>query len=135
MIEIFAKHKVAANLTMVVMILAGIWAVNTIPAQLDPPQPPTSIVIEVAWPGASAEDVAGRVTKPIENQLRNIAGLRELNSRSINGYTRLVVWFHYDTDMVIALDGVKCINLGPLSKKAVSYSSPSTTKWEPFPTL
>ena len=92
---------------MVVMILAGIWAINTIPAQLDPPKPATSIVIEIIWPGAGAEDVAELLTTPIENQLRNISGLRELNSRSINGYMRVLAWFHYDTDMTIALDQVK----------------------------
>ena len=92
---------------MVVMILAGIWAINTIPAQLDPPKPATSIAIEIIWPGAGAEDVAELLTTPIENQLRNISGLRELNSRSINGYMRVLAWFHYDTDMTIALDQVK----------------------------
>jgi multidrug efflux pump subunit AcrB len=51
--------------------------------------------------------MAELVTTPIENRLRNITGLRELNSRSINGYMRILAWFHYDSDMTIALDQVK----------------------------
>jgi multidrug efflux pump subunit AcrB len=51
--------------------------------------------------------MAPLVTTPIENRLRNITGLRELNSRSINGYMRILAWFHYDSDMTIALDQVK----------------------------
>ena len=107
MIQRFARHKVAANLTMVIMLLAGVWAINTIPAQLDPPQRPTMVTVEITWPGASAEDVAELVTAPVENQLRNLTGLRELNSRSVNGYMRVLAWFHYDADMVLALDQIK----------------------------
>ncbi len=107
MIEVFAKHKVAANLTMIIMFLAGIWAFNTIPAQLDPPRKMTMVIVEMTWPGASAEDMAELVTTPVENQLRNITGLRELNSRSISGYMRLLAWFHNDADMTLALDTVK----------------------------
>jgi multidrug efflux pump subunit AcrB len=107
LIEVFAKHKVAANLTMIMMIMGGIWAFNTIPAQLDPPRKMTMITVEISWPGASAEDMAELVTTPIENQIRNTTGLRELDSRSINGYMRVLAWFHYDTDMTIALDTIK----------------------------
>ena len=97
MIEVFAKHKVAANLTMVMMIMAGIWAFQSIPAQLDPPRKMTTVIIEIVWPGASAEDMAELITSPIENQIRHTTGIRELHSRSINGYMRVMAWFHFDS--------------------------------------
>ena len=107
MIETFARHPVAANLTMVLMIMAGIWSLKGMPTQLDPPANLPLIWVEVSWRGASAEDLEMLVTAPIEQQLRNLQGLRELRSYTINGFTRISVWFDYDADRGLALDDVK----------------------------
>ncbi len=107
MIEQFARHPVAANLTMVLMLMAGIWALKGMPTQLDPPAHLPLIWLEVSWRGASAEDLETLVTTPIESQLRNLKDLRELRSYSINGYTQISVWFEYDADRSAVLDEVK----------------------------
>jgi multidrug efflux pump subunit AcrB len=106
-IRVFARHPVAANLAMVMMILAGIWALRTMPAMLDPPMNYPLVFIDVAWRGASAEDVEELITTPIEQQLRTLNGLRELQSRSTNGAMRLLARFDFDADMTMALDQVK----------------------------
>ncbi|MEM6708352.1 MAG: efflux RND transporter permease subunit [Pseudomonadota bacterium] len=107
MIAAFARHPVAANLTMIAMIMAGIWALRVMPTQLDPPAHLPYVVIEVTWEGAGAEDVEALITTPIEQQLRNLNDLRELTSRSVNGYARLVVQLDHDADVQQALDEVK----------------------------
>ena len=53
----FAQHRVAANLTMIMMTLAGIWAIRSMPSQLDPPANFPIVFVEVQWIGASAEDI------------------------------------------------------------------------------
>lgn len=45
LIRLLAEHKVAANLIMVLMILAGIWALKSLNYQLDPNQ---ELAIEVS---------------------------------------------------------------------------------------
>jgi multidrug efflux pump subunit AcrB len=35
-IDVFTRHKVAANLVMIMMILSGLWASSRINTQLDP---------------------------------------------------------------------------------------------------
>ncbi|MEM1230185.1 MAG: efflux RND transporter permease subunit [Pseudomonadota bacterium] len=107
MIDTFAKHPVAANLTMVAMILAGLWAVRVMPTQLDPPANYPFIWVEVTWEGASAEDLEALVTRPLEQALKNLPGLRELNSRSSYGQARLAVQLTYDADLMLALDQTK----------------------------
>jgi len=107
LIEIFARHKVAANLAMIMMILAGLWAIRVMPAQLDPPADFPVIFVEVQWPGASAEDVATLVTVPMEQQLRSVDRVNEIRSRTGNGATTIWVEFDYDADMAVALDQVK----------------------------
>ena len=107
MIEIFAKHRVAANLAMIMMTLAGIWAIRVMPTQLDPPMHFPMVFVEVTWVGASAEDLETLVTTPIEQQLRTLPDLNEITSSTRNGSTFINVRFEYDTDITIAFEQVK----------------------------
>lgn len=107
MIEKFAQHRVAANMVMILMILAGLWAVRSMPTMLDPPANFPLVSVQVNWVGAAAEDIEALVTTPIEQQLRTVKDLNKLNSRTVNGYTYIEAIFNYDTDMTLALDAVK----------------------------
>ena len=107
MIKLFAAHRVAANLVMIMMILAGIWAVRTMPSMLDPPTHFPNVVVEIAWQGAAAEDIETLVTTPIEQQLRTLNDLKELTSKTETGFTRIRATFKFDADMTLALDQVK----------------------------
>jgi len=107
MIKYLAEHRVAANLTMIIMLLAGIWAIRGIPSQLDPPMAIPQIWVNLSWRGASAEDVEKLITLPVEQQLKNIPGLKRVNSRTGNGYAAIGVQFNFDVDMTQALDQVK----------------------------
>ena len=107
MIELFAKHRVAANLAMIIMILGGIWTLKNIPTQLDPPMPQPYVVVEVEWRSAAAEDIEELVTTPIEQQIRTVNNLREVRSRTINGFVQVTAEFDMNADMVLALDTVK----------------------------
>jgi multidrug efflux pump subunit AcrB len=106
-IKRFAQHRVAANLLMVMMILAGIWAIRTMPSMLDPPMHFPMVHVQVSWVGAAAEDIEALVTTPIEQQLRTINDLKEINSRTVNGFTSITAHFNYDADIGQALDEVK----------------------------
>ncbi|HEX7038030.1 MAG TPA: efflux RND transporter permease subunit [Pseudomonadales bacterium] len=107
MIDVFARHRVAGNLLMVMMILIGLWAIRVMPSQLDPPADFPIVYVDVEWIGASAEDVEALVTIPIEQQLRSVNGVREITSRTDNGFASIRVEFEYDADMTIGLDQVK----------------------------
>ncbi len=107
MIELFARHRVAANLAMLIMILGGAWTLKNVPTQLDPPVELPYVIVEVEWRGASAEDIEQLITTPVEQQIRTVNDLRELRSRTINGFVQVVAEFNMNADMVLALDAVK----------------------------
>ncbi|MEQ8858719.1 MAG: efflux RND transporter permease subunit [Pseudomonadales bacterium] len=107
MIDIFARHRVAANLLMVMMILIGLWAIRVMPSQLDPPATFPVVYVDVPWRGAGAEDMETLVTVPIEQQLRTIDGVHEVRSRTEIGNASIWVEFDYDADMTLGLDQVK----------------------------
>lgn len=102
----FARHKVAANLLMLIMLLAGIYALTNLNRQFFPNFATDFITVKVTWPGASAEDVARSITTPLEQELRNLDNVKEMRSTSARGFSNIVIEYQEDTDMGVALDQV-----------------------------
>ena len=53
----FVRHRTAANLLLVVMLIGGVYAGSNIRAQFFPDVVLEVITVSVAWSGAGAEDV------------------------------------------------------------------------------
>ncbi|HRX70275.1 MAG: efflux RND transporter permease subunit [Gammaproteobacteria bacterium] len=107
LIGIFAQHKVAANLLMVMMILAGVWALAKLNTQFFPNFALDRVTVRVVWTGAAAEDVEESITHPLERELRYLDGLKNLTSTSSNGIASLSLEFEEGSDIGQALDDVK----------------------------
>ena len=107
LITVFARHNVAANLLMVLMILSGLWAIQQLNRQLNPTMQTDMIKVGVVWNGASAEDVERLVTIPIEQQLRTLIGLKTLTSSTWNGRNSVRIELHDGVDISQSLDEVK----------------------------
>ena len=74
--------------------------------QLPDVQPPVAF-IDVAYPGASPEAVEREVSKPIEEGLNSIAGIKHITSRSFEGRSQTSVEFTLDADMARAMQDVR----------------------------
>lgn len=105
-IDLFTRHKVAANLVMIMMILSGLWASTRINTQLDPSVEWPLVIINASWPGASAEDVEQLIVIPVEQQLRTMVGLQQMYSTSTQGSANIRMEFSFDSDMGKVIDDV-----------------------------
>ncbi len=103
----FAQHKVAANLLMIIMLLAGIVGLSRLNTQFLPNFALDYITVRVVWPGATAEDVARSITTPLEQELRNLDFVKEMRSVSSRGFGNIILEYEEGTDMGLALDQVK----------------------------
>lgn len=101
------RHRVAANLLMVMMLMAGIWALAKLNAQFFPDFEFERISVSVAWSGASPEDVEEAITAPLEQELRTLPFLREITATSTSGSANLTLEYEDGTEMGTALDEVK----------------------------
>jgi len=107
LLGIFAHHRVAANLLMVLMILAGLWALSRLNTQFFPNFTLDIINIQVEWSGAAAEDVESAITVPLEQTLRSLDNLHEMTSTSADGVSAVSLEFDEGTDMDSAMEKVK----------------------------
>ncbi len=107
LIGLFAQHKVAANLLMIIMLMLGFWALTKLNTQFLPSFALDIVSVRVIWTGASAEDVENSITRPIEQELRTLDGLKEMSSTSAKGISSITLEYNEGTDMGVALDQVK----------------------------
>ena len=107
LLGIFARHRVAANLLMAMMILSGIIALKNLNVQFFPNFELDRISINTTWSGASAEDTESGITIPLEQRLRSIDRLKEITSTSNAGTSGISLEFDEGSNMIFALDQVK----------------------------
>ena len=107
LLGVFARHRVAANLLMVMMLLSGVIALKKLNVQFFPNFELDLIRVSTTWSGASSEDVETGITIPLEQRLRSIDRLKELSSTSATGVSGITLEFDENSDMTFALDEVK----------------------------
>ena len=81
-------------LVIVASILLGVGAVFMLPREEEPQIVVPMIDVFVQMPGASAQEVEERVTKPMEKLLWEVPGVEYIYSTSAPGYSMAVVRFY-----------------------------------------
>lgn len=106
-IELFSRHRNAANLLFISMILFGIYGLANLNTQFFPTTEIKEININVSWQGATAEDVDQNIVGAIEPEVRFIDGVKEFYAKSRQGSTSIRLEFRPDTDMQRAVGEVE----------------------------
>jgi multidrug efflux pump subunit AcrB len=106
-IGIFAQHKVAANLLMLILIVAGLVSLTRLNTQFFPNFALDFVTVRVEWRGASAEDVEDSISSRVEQELRTIDYVKKMTSTSSYGISVVSLEFEEGTEMGKALDQVK----------------------------
>lgn len=104
---LFTEHRVAANLLMLLMILAGIWGLKKLNTQFFPSFELDVITIAVPWSGAAAEDVERSIIVPIERELKSVNGIDSLFSTAVQGSANIRLELEEGSDVAFILDEVK----------------------------
>jgi multidrug efflux pump subunit AcrB len=103
----FVHHPVAANLFMLILMLAGFFAVSKLNVQFFPNFNLDFVNVRVEWRGAAAEDVEEGITTPLEQKLKTVSGIKHITSTSSQGISALSIEFREGTDPITAVDEVK----------------------------
>ncbi len=85
LIRWFLRNRVAANLLMVALIAAGIFAIQNLTVRTFPEIAVNTVSVTVAYPGATPSEIADAILTPIEQELQGLEGVRELTSSAVQG--------------------------------------------------
>ncbi|MBC2605346.1 efflux RND transporter permease subunit [Pelagicoccus albus] len=91
MIAWFTKNGVAANLTMLLLVIGGLISSFTAKTELFPDFSLDMVAVRVPFLGASPEEVEELVIVRIEEALQGVNGIKEINSTASEGYGAVTV--------------------------------------------
>jgi CzcA family heavy metal efflux pump len=101
------RHSRAAVLLASALVVGGVIAALALPSSIYPPLQFPRIVIVVHSGTLPPQSMMLTVTRPIEEAVMSVPGIRRVRSRSIRGAAEVSAQFAASTDMIVALQQVQ----------------------------
>ena len=98
MSTLFLRNPRLTLLTIGLIVVAGLSSYMILPRMEDPLLTERAALVLTSLPGADAELVESQVTGPIEDELREIAEIKELRSNSRSGFSTVTIELRDDID-------------------------------------
>ena len=102
-----ASNPIAANLLLVIVLIAGIIAIKGIRKEVFPSFPTETFTVTVPYPGSSPEEIEQGIVLKIEESLRDIVGVKEIRSEAREGVGIVTVQMEAGADIGKALNQAK----------------------------
>lgn len=101
------KNSVAANILMIFLLVGGIFKACEIKKEVFPEFEIDQVIINVAYPGASPEEVEQGVILAIEENVRGIDGVKKITSTASENFGVVSIQLLLGTDPDQALNDIK----------------------------
>ncbi|BCG64065.1 MAG: membrane fusion protein, multidrug efflux system [Methyloprofundus sp.] len=99
----FIERPIFASVISIVLLIAGIVSVLTLPSAQYPEITPPTVTVTATYPGANAQVIAETVAAPIEQQVNGVENMLYMSSTSAgDGSYNLTVTFEVGTDLDMA---------------------------------
>ena len=84
---------------MLVMLLAGVTAYITLPKESQPDVDVPFLYVSISQSGVSPGDAERLLARPMETELRNLDGLKNITSTSTNGHASVFLEFDINFEL------------------------------------
>ncbi|HZL84483.1 MAG TPA: efflux RND transporter permease subunit, partial [Candidatus Krumholzibacteria bacterium] len=105
--DVSIKRPVFATMMMVALVTLGLFSYFRLSIDQWPEVSFPFIVVQTSYPGAAPETVERDVTRKIEEAVNPIAGVRNLTSTSVEGFSSVFVEFELNVDEMDAQQDVR----------------------------
>ena len=100
--KFFINRPIFAIVLAIIMILAGLITVKTLPVAQYPDITPPTVSVMASYPGADAATIANTIGVPIEEQVNGVEDMMYMSSSSSDGSYNLTITFNVGTDVDMA---------------------------------
>lgn len=105
--DVSIKRPVFATMMMVLLVVLGIVSYNRLAIDEYPDITYPVVIVNTTLPGSSPESMMRDVSKPIEEALNTVQGIKELTSTSQEGSATVRLMFNLGVDVPTALQDVQ----------------------------
>ncbi len=107
MIGFFVRKHAAVFSFVLLIIIVGTMAYLQLPRESSPEIKQPYIFVTTVYPGVSAKDIENLVTRPLEEEIEGLEGIRQMTSTSQQSLSFVMVEFTSDISVEIALRKVR----------------------------
>ena len=107
LINFSLRNKFAVWLLTIIIVFAGLYSGLTMKQETLPNISIPYLSITTIYPGAAPEGVVEEVSKPLEQRLRNVDGVKTLTSTSLENASSITIEFDYGTNLDNATAAVR----------------------------
>jgi multidrug efflux pump subunit AcrB len=108
-----ARHAIAANLLMMILLAGGLWSAAQIQKEVFPQFQLDIVTIGVGYPGAAPSEVESGILQPIEEAVRGLEGIREISARASEGWGRVEIELVAGADRMKAFQEIAQVRTFP----------------------
>src|SRR5690606_14329337 len=90
---VFVNRPIMATAINLVLVIIGLIALKQLPLRHHTHSAELAIMVRTHYTGANSQVIEQRITKPLENALSGIDGLRHTTSKSYDGYSEIYIRF------------------------------------------
>lgn len=106
-IQFSLKNKFAVWLLTIIVTIAGLYSGMNMKLETIPNINTPLVSVLAVYPGATPEQVAEKVTEPIEKRVENLDGVSVVSSSSFQNASSIQIEYNFDKDMEKAQNEVK----------------------------
>src|SRR3954464_11025568 len=101
------QNPVFATMVMVALVVLGLFSYRGLGLEAMPNVEIPVAIIEVNYPGASPEAVENDITRPIEQAVNTVSGIKTLRANSWEGRSGVYIDFELSANMDRAMQDIR----------------------------
>lgn len=102
LVDLSIKRPTFITCIVVVMLAVGYWCLTKLGVDLFPNVTFPVVTVSTPYPGASPSEIETLVSKPIEDEVSTISGMKRLSSINSEGVSTVIAEFTLETDVKYA---------------------------------
>ncbi|MFP5383153.1 MAG: efflux RND transporter permease subunit [Gammaproteobacteria bacterium] len=129
--RISINNPVFAAMMMAALMVLGTFSYNALPVEEFPNVEMPFVIVTTPYPGASPESVESDISRPIEDAVNTVNGVKKVFSTSYEGFSLVVVEFHLEIDPDTAVQDVRDKISAVKAEFRDEIDEPIIQRWDP----
>jgi HAE1 family hydrophobic/amphiphilic exporter-1 len=100
--ELSIRRPIFITCIIIVMLALGLLSMRKLPVDLFPDVTFPVVIVDTIYPGAGPSEIETLVSRPLEDEISTLSGIKRLSSVNLEGLSRVIAEFALETDVKYA---------------------------------
>lgn len=129
--EVSIKRPTFITCVIIVMIAVGLFSMSRLGVDLFPDVTFPVVTVTIPYPGAGPSEIETLITKPLEDEIATLGGIKRLTSVNFEGISRVIAEFNLETDVKYAEQQIRDRVGSAKSKLPLDVKEPIIRRLDP----